>query len=131
LFTNTDPKRACLSHTKGPFWQDTVCTSYFDPSLPPVDLVEVDGVDEERRDRQGRGARALAPLGTHLHLQVLQVAATRPMNRVPEVCGVADHGAIDFDPGSVVAQTRLLLGLAEREALADLHEYVVAGHVVD
>ena len=42
------------------------------------------------------------------------------MDRVPKVCGVADHGSVDFDPAPVVAQARLLLGLTEREALADL-----------
>ena len=89
----------------------------------------------------------------------LQVSAARSVDRVPEVGGVADHGAVDLDPGPVVAQARLLLGLTEREALADLnknnmfyltilnttlfyrqslievssylHEYVVAGHVED
>ena len=44
------------------------------------------------------------------------------MDRVPEVCGVADHGAVDLDPGPVVAQARLLFGLAEWEALADLQK---------
>ena len=48
------------------------------------------------------------------------------MDRVPEVGWVADHGAVDLDPGPVVAQARLLLGLSEREALADLNKnYIV------
>ena len=50
----------------------------------------------------------------------LQVSAARSVDRVPKVCGVADHGSVDFDPAPVVAQARLLLSLAEREALADL-----------
>ena len=41
-------------------------------SLPAVDLVEVDGVDEEGGYRERRGARPLASLGPHLHLQVLK-----------------------------------------------------------
>ena len=52
----------------------------------------------------------------------LQVSAARSVDRVPEVGGVADHGPVDLDPGPVVAQARLLLGLAEREALADLQK---------
>ena len=52
----------------------------------------------------------------------LQVSAARAVDRVPEVCGVADHGAVDLDPGPVVAQARLLFGLAEWEALADLQK---------
>ena len=56
----------------------------------------------------------------------LEVSAARSVDRVPEVCGIADHGAVDLDPGPVVAQARLLLGLAEREALADLNKnYIV------
>ena len=54
----------------------------------------------------------------------LQVSAARSVDRMPEVCGVADHGAVDLDPGPVVAQARLLLGLTEREALADLKRII-------